>query len=413
MNNKLHFLLLIFIAVLFACKGKKNDPVPGDSSAIKNPPPLSSPGVTYTSDIAFVSLFSSYGFKNPSQITLTRTAAAAGYNTVYGFAIPAAKQVKGFKWDEEDEKTQEWRPQGITGFKWGSNNYLLISWYSISPDEIASIKNEHKGVRLALVDITDMNNITYNYILLVQNISNSGNALLYDQPKNPFLQRSTYIPVTMHAGGLAYFNQKIYIADTSLGLRVFDLNNIIEAKADPTKNTIGKEDNNDLKAFGYNYLLPQSGYYKMTPGSPFSCVGLGEGLTPSDKRLWTAQYQTSGSLALVSGYAINAEGLVTGPATTVSPKDDQGSVMYGMQGVYRAGSNTYVSKTGNSSSSGSTARLAKYTDGAAAAVYYPWPHGAEDLHLDESGLLWSLTEYEYSKYNKDSRSVFAVRLADY
>jgi hypothetical protein len=57
--------------------------------------------------------------------------------------------------------------------------------------------------------------------------------------------------------------------------------------------------------------------------------------------------------------------------------------------------------------------LAKYVDGASTATYYPWPHGAEDLHMDGGGLLWSMTEYEYSKYSKDARCVFAVRLADY
>lgn len=408
MKTPFKIILTIFITIFFGCK-KKEDPAIVDVPVI--PPPVTSV-VTFTNETGFSSSFSSYGFKNPAQITLTRTASAAGYNSVYGFAIPSDKQVKGFKWDSEDEKTEEWRPQGITGFKWGNKSYLLVSWYSISPNEIPGIKNEHKGVRLALADITDMNNITYNYILLVQNIANSTNSLLYDTPKNAFTQKNAYIPVTMHAGGLAYFNQKIYIADTSLGLRVFDLNNFLEAKPDPTKNTVGKEDNGDLKAFDYQYILPQSGYYKITSGSPFSCVSLGEGLTPTDKRLWTAQYKTSGT-AVVLGYPIDADGAVTGPPKQIIPKDDKGTTMYGMQGVYRSGTKTYVSKTGNSSSSGSTARLAKYTDATATATYYPWPHGAEDLHLGEDGLLWSLTEFEYSKYNKDNRCVFAVKLADY
>lgn len=408
MKTTIHLVLTIF-GILFLGCNKKESPAPVDIPA--TPAPVVS-GVTFTGETAFSSSFSSYGFKNPSQISLTRTASSAGYNSVYGFAIPADKQVKGFKWDDEDERTEEWRPQGITGFKWGNRNYLLVTWYGISPNEITGIKNEHKGVRLALADITDMNNITYNYILLVQNKANSTNSLLYDTPKNPFTQKNAYIPVTMHAGGLAYFNQKIYIADTSLGLRVFDLNNFLEAKPDPTKNTVGKDDNGDLYAFGYQYILPQSGYYKMSAGSPFSCVSLGEGSTPADKRLWTAQYKTSGS-AVVLGYPLDDNGVVTGPAQQVIPKDDKGATMYGMQGVYRRGTKTYVSKTGNTSSSGSTARLAKYTDAAPAAVYYPWPHGAEDLHLDDDGLLWSLTEFEYSKYNKDNRCVFAVRLADY
>jgi hypothetical protein len=406
-----HFsrLLLLLSIFIFSCKKT--------STSTPEPTPVIIPPVvntaTYTSEGTFAQSFSGNGFKNPSQIVLKKTAVSAGYNSVYGFAVPVANQVKGFKWDAEDEQTEEWRPQGITGFVWGAKTYLAVTWYAISPDEIPGIKNEHKGVRLALIDITDMNNITYNYILLVQNIANSTTSLLYDKPKNTFTQKANYIPVTMHAGGLTYFNQKLYIADTSLGLRIFDLNQIVSAAADPTKNTVGKEDNGDLKAFNYEYLLPQSGYYKITDGSPFSCVALGQGASPSELRLWTAQYQTTGSVAKVLGYPIANDGTVSGPGIVVNPKDATGGVMYGMQGVYRSGNTTYVSKTGNSSANGSTARLAKYVDGASTAVYYPWPHGAEDLHLDGAGLLWSMTEYEYSKYNKDNRCVFAVRLADY
>jgi hypothetical protein len=347
-------LILLFAILFVGCKKTPTPPAPVPVVPVVVTPPVIST-VSYTSENTFAQSFAGNSFKNPSQIILKKTAASAGYNTVYGFAVPTGNQVKGFKWDAEDEQTEEWRPQGITGFTWAGKTYLAITWYAISPDDIAGIKNEHKGVRLAIVDITDMNNISYNYILLVQNIANSNTSLLYDKPKNAFTQKAIYIPVTMHAGGLTYFNQKLYIADTSLGLRVFDLNQIVAAVADPTKNTVGKEDNGDLKAFNYDYILPQTGYYKITDGSPFSCVALGEGTTSSDLRLWTAQYQTTGTTAKVLGYPISTDGTVSGPASVVDPKDATGGVMYGMQGVYRKGNTTYVSKTGNTSSNGSTA----------------------------------------------------------
>jgi hypothetical protein len=369
--------------------------------------------VTYTDESSFVASLSSYGYKNPSQLTLNRVGTTSGYNTVYGFNIPAANQVKGFKWNAGDEETTDWRPQGITGFTWGTKNYLLVTWYAVGPDDIAGVENKYKGVRIALVDITNMSNITYRLALLVQNKANATNAALYDTPTNTFTQRDSFIPVTMHAGGVAYYNQKIYIADTGLGLRVFDLNNFIAAEPDPGKVTIGKESNGDLKAFDYGYILPQSGYYKMTNAKPFSFVSLGEGTTPADKRLWTGQYQTSGTVAQLFGYPISASGVVTGPPTVIDPKDDTGLTVLNMQGAYRAGTKTFMTKTGNSSYEGSTARLVKYVDGAATGTRYRWPHGAEDLYLDSSGLLWNLTEYETSKYGKDNRCVFAVKLSTY
>jgi hypothetical protein len=369
--------------------------------------------VTYTDESSFVSSLSSYGYKNPSQLTLNRVGTNSGYNTVYGFNIPAANQVKGFKWNSGDEETTDWRPQGITGFTWGTKNYLLVTWYAVGPDDIAGVENKYKGVRIALVDITNMSNITYRLALLVQNKANATNPALYDTPATTFTQRDSFIPVTMHAGGVAYYNQKIYIADTGLGLRVFDLNNFIAAEPDPGKVTIGKESNGDLKAFDYGYILPQSGYYKMTNAKPFSFVSLGEGSTTADKRLWTGQYQTPGTVAQLFGYPISASGVVTGPPTVIDPKDDTGLAVLNMQGAYRAGNKTIMTKTGNSSYEGSTARLVKYTDGAANSTRYRWPHGAEDLYLDSSGLLWNLTEYETAKYGKDNRCVFAVKLSTY
>jgi hypothetical protein len=369
--------------------------------------------VTYTDESSFVASLSSYGFKNQSQLTLNRVGTTSGYNTVYGFNIPAANQVKGFKWNAGDEETTDWRPQGITGFTWGTKNYLLVTWYAVGPDDIAGVENKYKGVRIALVDITNMSNITYRLALLVQSKANATISALYDTPTTAFTQRDSFIPVTMHAGGVAYYNQKIYIADTGLGLRVFDLNNFIAAEPDPDKVTIGRESNGDLKAFDYGYILPQSGYYKMTNAKPFSFVSLGEGATSADKRLWTGQYQTTGTVAQLFGYPISASGVVTGPPTVIDPKDDTGLAVLNMQGAYRARTKTFMTKTGNSSYEGSTARLVKYVDGAATGTRYRWPHGAEDLYLDSSGLLWNLTEYETSKYGKDNRCVFAVKLSTY
>lgn len=369
--------------------------------------------VTYTDESSFVASLLSYGFKNPSQLTLNRVGTTSGYNSVYGFNIPAANQVKGFKWNAGDEETTDWRPQGITGFTWGSKNYLLVTWYAIGPDDIDGVHNEHKGVRIALVDVTDMSNITYRLALLVQNKANATNKALYDQPVNTFTQRDSFIPVTIHAGGVAYFNQKIYVADTGQGLRVFDLNNFIAAEADPSKETIGKESDGTLKAFDYGYILPQTGYYKITNAGPFSFVSLGTGATAANKRLWTGQYKTSGTTAQLFGFPINASGQVSGPPTVTDPKDDTGLVMLNMQGAYRAGTKTWMTKTGNSSYEGSTARLVRYVDGAAAGTRYRWPHGAEDLYLDNAGLLWNLTEFETSKYGKDNRCVFAVKLSTY
>ncbi|WP_249219463.1 hypothetical protein [Chitinophaga sp. HK235] len=379
--------------------------------------PLAASTVTFTDESSFVNSLSSYGFKTPDQLNLNRIASTSGYNTVYGFNIPAANQVTGFKWNSGDEQTQDWRPQGITGFSWGGKKFLLVTWYGVDPSTIAGINNQHKGVRVSLVDISDMNNITYRHILLVQNAANMSNSALY-KASNPYTQLASFCPVTIHAGGVAYYAGKIYVADTNLGIRVFDLSTMVSAAGDSSESRIGQESNGDLKAFNYGYILPQIGYYKITNAKPFSCIELGEGATPGEKYLWTGQYITSSETATpqVFGFPIDASGQVstsTQPTITTPVDNDSGHV-YGMQGVFRAGSKTFMTTTGNSSYLGSTARLVRYNDGTTAGTRYRWPHGAEDLFRDTAtGYLWNLTEYETAKYGQDNRVVFAVRLSDY
>jgi hypothetical protein len=373
--------------------------------------------VTYTDESSFVNGLASRGFKTPDQLSLNRVGTTSGYTSVYGFNIPTDRRVKGFKWNSGDEQTKEWRPQGITGFTWGGRNFLLVTWYGVDPGTIAGVQNQHKGVRVSLVDITSMSNITYRHILLVQNKANMSNPDLY-KASNSYTQLGTFAPITIHAGGIACFGSKIYVADTRLGIRVFDLNNFISAAGDAGETRCGTETDGTAKAFNYGYILPQTGYYKITNASPFSCIETGTGATSAEKMLWTGQYLTTSSTQVprVYGFHLNASGqIVTSPSPQViTPIDNDNTHVHGIQGVYRAGSKTFMSTTGNSSFEGSTARLTRYNDGAAAGVRYRFPHGAEDFYFESAtGLLWNLTEYETSRYGKDNRCVFAIRLSDY
>ncbi|MBC9796831.1 hypothetical protein IBL28_12700, partial [Sinomicrobium sp. FJxs] len=153
---------------------------------------------SYTDESSFVSRLSSYGYKTPVQLNLNRTASKSGYNSVYGFNIPADRQVTGFKWNSGDEQTTDWRPQGITGFQWGGRRFLLTTWYGIGPAQIPGVENKHKGVRVSLVDITDMNNIKYRHILLVQDKNNR-----FYKEDSAYTQLGEFGPVRIHAGGVA------------------------------------------------------------------------------------------------------------------------------------------------------------------------------------------------------------------
>jgi len=423
MSSRNYCIAAIAALTLHAC-AKQTQPAPAeeatsntDSRTPTENAIAANVTVTYTDESSFVTSLSSYGYKTPDQLNLNRAGTSSGYTAVYGFNIPADRQVKGFKWNSGDEQTNEWRPQGITGFTWGGRNFLLVTWYGVGPSNIAGVNNQHKGVRVSLVDITSMSNITYRHILLVQEKANMSNSELY-KASNPYVQLGSYAPITIHAGGIACYAGKIYVADTNLGIRVFDLTKFVSAAGDATETRLGMETDGTLKAFNYGYILPQTGYYKITNAKPFSCIELGTGATASDKMLWTGQYITASETPVpkVYGFHLNASGqIVTSPQPEViTPVDNDDTHVHGIQGVYRAGNKTFMATTGNSSFEGSTARLTRYNDGAALGVRYRWPHGAEDLYLETAtGYLWNLTEYETEKYGVDNRCVFAVRLSDY
>lgn len=407
MKSTRYLIAISSAFLLHACSDKADfEEGATRSRSLNQAEPARDVSVTYTDESDFVSSLASYGFQDPGQISLNRQGTKSGYNTVYGFNIPADRQAAGFKWNSGDQNTAVWRPQGITGFQWGGRKFLLVTWYGRE-------SYDHKGVRVSLVDITNMNDIDYRHILLVQDKDNVSDL-------DGYVQLDGFAPVRIHAGGVAYYNEKIYVASTRLGLRVFDLNKMIPAAGNSTKDRIGIESDGTLRAFDYRYILPQTGYYDITTADPFSCVSLGDGPGSGDG-LWTGQYITAsdGGTPKVFGFPLNTSGqIVSSPSPeAVTPKDNATGnygPVYNIQGVYRTGTTTFMAVTGKSKYEGSTARLVRYTDGDDLGYRWRWPHGAEDLYLEQgTGYLWNLTEYETSLYGQENRYVFAVRLSDY
>ncbi|KAA0130119.1 hypothetical protein FY557_02500 [Chryseobacterium sp. SN22] len=354
---------------------------------------------------------SGFSFLNPSQINKNRQAiGGSAYTEVYGFNIPEENRVRGIRWNTDDETTPLWRPQGIAGFSKDGVRYLLVSWYA---------KNEaaYKGSRITLIDISpgSATYLTYRHILLVQP----------DIPATPtgYLQYGSYAPLNVHAGGMAYFKGKIYISSTNLGVRVFDLDKIIEVSTgDTTNDKCGKDSNGNSFAFNYRYILPQTGYQKINNANPFSTIQVNDEGT----QFWTGQYYSGSADASivpkVFGFPVDANGtLQNSGIVSVAPKNSlfTDNHAHGIQGVFRKGTRTWLSCTGSPSNSyGSNARLARYTDGADDTVRFRWPYGAESLyHESQYNYLWSLTEFEPNAGAQNgsqvNRCIFAVDFSKY
>jgi hypothetical protein len=352
-----------------------------------------------------------FSFLNPSQIDKNRQAiGGSAYTEVYGFNIPEENRVRGIRWNTDDETTSLWRPQGISGFTKDGVRYLLVSWY-------AKDEAEFKGSRITLIDISPSSStyLTYRHILLVQPDIPAGTT--------GYSQYGSYAPLNVHAGGIAYFKGKIYLSSTNLGVRVFDLNKIIEVSTgDTTNDKCGKDSNGNLFAFNYRYILPQTGYQKINNANPFSTIQVNDEGT----QFWTGQYYSGSADASivpkVFGFPVDTNGRLQNTGiVTVTPKNSlfTDNHAHGIQGVFRKGNRTWLSCTGSPSNSyGSNARLARYTDGADDTVRFRWPYGAESLYYESQyNYLWSLTEYEPNAGAQNgsqvNRCIFAVDFSKY
>lgn len=347
----------------------------------------------------------SISFLSPTNISLDLQAVGGDdYTQVYGFNVPVANRATGFKWSGDDETSGQWRPQGIAVYSVGSAKFLLVSWYAQTLG--------YQGSRLSIVDINPNSStyLKYNHILLVQDSISASSS---------YTQLNAFAPLNIHVGGIACVKNKLYIASTSLGIRVFDLSKIIEVSTTNASSKCGVDGSGNAYAFGYKYILPQTGYYEIDGANPFSTVQV----NAEGTELWTAQYYSKSSSTVYPkayGFPIDDSGnLKTTGTKVITPRNSYftNNCAYGMQGIFRKGNSTWLSCTDQPASFNSTARLIKYRDGFLDSEKFQWPYGAESLCYDAGDdYLWSLTEYEVNGGNNgsmDNRCVFAVKFANY
>lgn len=297
----------------------------------------------------------------------------------------------GFQWNSGDSSVRYWYPQGLTGsataFPKGTylNKKLLVaSWYH-KPKEDSST-NKNKGARLSLTDITNSNNIKYRLLLLVEPYMNG--------------TRPDFRPVVLHAGGIAWFKNLLYVADTSYGLRVFDMNQIMQV-ATGEKDSIGYSSTKKVYyGFNYKYVVPQVSAYKLCWSccARFSFVAVD--LSSKPAALVTGEYTATQYTARLHRWPLHA---TTGRLVETNGVVKAVNVVFPsvrrIQGALTIGGRYWISssqpKTSNPKSPGS---LYTATVGGRISTY-TFPYPPEDLHYDSfTQLLWSHTENPNKRY---------------
>lgn len=268
-----------------------------------------------------------------------------------------APVVAAFKWNDGDNGVDYWIPQGITGSAAaqadgvvGGHRSLVVSWYG------------PRGARLTFVN-ADNGFTKYRHVLLVEP---SGRG---------------FKPISTHAGGVAWYGDKLYVAETTKGLRVFDTRYFLDATKSP--------EGNDL---GYRWVLPQVGMYVQNGARKvrFSSVATDRG----GPALVTSAYADKQKGRLAVRWALRGDSLTAVGAWKMPTSNVQGILQH---------NNVLVASSSFDSDAGSG--IGELITGAprALARRINWPDGAEDLHYaGTSGRIYSLTEHE------GDRVVFAI-----
>lgn len=290
----------------------------------------------------------------------------------------------GFRWAQGDIDVDYWMPQGITGSSdavatgiINGRKLIMMAWYH------KTTERPTRGVRISLTDITDLNNVTYRHLILVDPLEIDGKANFkaaeYDGGN------------ALHAGGIVWYGDYLYVADTAQGLRIYDLSRIFKLThtdaATKIGITAGRSD-----AHGYLYAIPRIARYKHTKDScksRFSFVGLDR--TTNPPVLTTGDYIADSTAGKVISWPLDPQThlLETRQNTTRASE----AAVIGQtrtQGALRVGSDYYFS---NSSQDGSDGRLYINRPGQTSRSV-KWINGTEDIYYDrQTQRLWTPSEH--------------------
>ena len=192
-------------------------------------------------------------------------------------------------------------------------------------------------------------------------------------------------PISSHAGGIAWYGHYLYVAETDVGLRVFDTRYILGAKKLPRSADLGLP-----------YVLPQVGLYRQVKGA-----GLNFSFVETDRSgpsLITGAYADQKLGRRVVRWPLNAKTFRVGTQATGAWRMPASNV----QGALMHKGRLLASSSYDLEGSNGDGELVSGFPGLDAA-HYRWPDAAEDVHYaGTSHRVYSLTEGRYD------RVVFAV-----
>jgi hypothetical protein len=166
----------------------------------------------------------------------------------------------------------QWTPQGVTTVadaqpsqRWrggGPAQPIIVSWYNGLPNRRL---DRRQGTRISVLNPATG---AYEHVLLVYPTA--------DGSYMSMRQRQLPSSGSLHAGGIVWYGNYLYVADVNRGFRIFDLRQILDLKASRNGNTTDTEKigriGKTYYGHGYRYVLPESAAYSNTSSSARACT---------------------------------------------------------------------------------------------------------------------------------------------
>jgi hypothetical protein len=254
---------------------------------------------------------------------------------------------RGIRWPWAEQRDRNWWPQGVDVRRVDGREVVAISWHH-------AVTGVDDAARVSFIDLTDAKRPRFTHVLLV------------DEQQRP-------IPI--HAGGLAWSDDRLLVADTFGGLRHFDVRDVSRVRH---------------RLMGCDFVLPQSGGYEATTAEGerrmrYSFVSLEHGL--AGPVLVAGEYRTGTDARLVR-LPLDRDG--------ATPAELHAAGLYRMQGVCVVDGTWYIT---TSNGRGRPGDLWAGTPGELARHKGVLPPGPEDLAREPgTRRLWSASEYPGSRW---------------
>lgn len=272
------------------------------------------------------------------------------------------------RWLSARSFTQHWYPQGVDVGSWQGRRTLAVSWFRQDKT------GQHLASRVTFIDLERSRHIDI--------------SLMIDG------EDGELHPAQIHAGGIAWFGNRLFVAATGQGIWEFDLQHVRRLRRSVARRAVG------ASGRGYGAVAFAAVRTRVYPvdlrcsfiGRIFDADG-----TPLP-RVLIGEYRTDDA-GRVGEFAIPTE--ATGGFTHL------GAIAPGikrMQGATRWGTRTFVSRSNGDQKPGS---LWSSEGAEMQRVSVTMPVGSEDLAFDvEERMLWTVGEHPWK------RVVRGIRFAD-